>query len=204
MRSAACHSSGMGRSMRRAWRRGGLPLLAVAAFVALPMACGGDDGPTAGGSTAGTAGTGGRPEGTGQACTSPTDCYGTLDGAAVHGDVQCLDGVEDGYCTHLCETDADCCALAGECKDGIEQVCSPFRSTGLMLCFLSCEDADLRPAAGVDASVKVDADEYCAREASADFHCSSTGGGSDNRKVCLPGGGSGGAGGSGANDAGGA
>jgi hypothetical protein len=49
-----------------------------------------------------------------------------------------------------------------------------------MHCFVSCEDEDL------DAVQLSDGDAYCQRYASAAFHCRSTGGGADNRKVCLP------------------
>src|SRR5215470_16072534 len=84
------------------------------------------------------------PENTGQGCAAPTDCYPGLEAGALKGEVQCLDRVTGGYCTHVCETDADCCAVPGECKSGFKQVCSPFESTGLKMCFLSCEDSDVK------------------------------------------------------------
>jgi hypothetical protein len=109
----------------------------------------------------------------------------------------CLDRVEGGYCTHECEADDDCCAVEGECDEDFSQVCGPFENTGLMLCFLSCEEEDI-DAAGAD-----DGDAFCAEHAGPDFICRSTGGGSANRRVCVPGdntpgvGGAGGMGGEG-------
>jgi len=111
---------------------------------------------------------------TGNSCEVVDDCYEDVDHDELSGAVQCLDRVEGGYCTHRCQTDADCCAADGECEDGApEQVCGPFESTGEQLCFLSCEG---KP------------DSFCTDELSEDFGCRSTGGGSDNRKVCVPGG----------------
>jgi hypothetical protein len=111
---------------------------------------------------------------TGTACDVASECFpGVVDGGLL-GDPICLDRVEGGYCTHTCDTDADCCAAEGECPpDHQPQVCAPFESTGGMYCFLSCE--------GVE-----DGDAFCAEYAHRDFVCRSTGGGSDNRKVCVP------------------
>jgi hypothetical protein len=69
----------------------------------------------------------------------------------------------------------------------LKQVCAPFESTGAKYCFLSCEAADLRPAAdaGTDAGA-IDPNAYCQREATAQFSCRSSGGGATNRKICLP------------------
>jgi hypothetical protein len=106
----------------------------------------------------------------GRACALATQCYSALK-EEPHGAAVCLDRVPGGYCTHECNTDEDCCAVPGECPDGREQVCGPFESTGKRLCFLSCEAQN---------------DAYCARYAYAGFGCRSTGGGSDNRKVCVP------------------
>lgn len=144
------------------------PLLAAALALALGLlvGCGDDDPP--------------GPTATGQACASGDQCYpGVADGALL-GDAVCLDRVENGYCTHHCTQDSDCCAVSGECPDSRAEVCGPFESTGEMYCFLSCENADVEET-GID-----DADDYCARYASAAFHCRSTGGGSKNRKVCVP------------------
>jgi hypothetical protein len=132
---------------------------------------------------------GGRtPDNAGQACTAPTQCYGTLaDRSALQGEVVCLDRVSGGYCTHRCQTDADCCAVAGECWSNLLQVCAPFESTGEMYCFLSCEDADVASgAAQVGAPSTIDTGTYCTTYANPAFGCRSTGGGSANRKVCVP------------------
>lgn len=125
------------------------------------MACGDDDAD-------------GR-QGAGAACDAPDDCYADVDHAELQGEVQCLDRVPGGYCTHTCASDADCCAVDGEC-DGRPQVCAPFESTGIMMCFLSCE--------GVEEA-NDDPDGYCHDHASPEFTCRSTGGGSMNRKVCA-------------------
>jgi len=114
---------------------------------------------------------------TGAACDAPSDCYPDADPAKIAGTVTCLDRVPDGYCTHTCTTDADCCKVDGECPDGRPEVCSPLESTGDYYCFVSCEKADLGGA---------DEGAYCHDYAGPDFGCRSTGGGSDNRKVCLP------------------
>ncbi|MBV1862026.1 MAG: hypothetical protein KUG77_26630 [Nannocystaceae bacterium] len=111
----------------------------------------------------------------GAGCEAPDACYAEADRDEIVGDVQCLDRVPGGYCTHTCSTDADCCVAQGEC-DGRPQVCAPFESTGTMMCFLSCE--------GVDEALD-DPDGYCSEYASESFTCRSTGGGSNNRKVCA-------------------
>jgi hypothetical protein len=124
------------------------------------------------------------PDNTGSQCVAPADCYPGVDRTLLKGgEVQCLDRVDDGYCTHLCSTDDDCCAAPGECKTDIDQVCSPFESTGMRMCFLGCERADIE---GWDGGV-MDENEYCQRRVHSDFVCRSSGGGSQNRKVCVPG-----------------
>lgn len=146
-----------------------------------PAACGDDEGDGAGGS--GNAGTGGLVD-TGASCEVAADCYpGIADD--INGEILCLDRVKGGYCTHLCETDDDCCAVAGECETNLVEVCSPFESTGQMMCFLSCEDDDLTPAEG--QSGPIDPEEFCQREAGPEFICRSSGGGANNRKICVPG-----------------
>jgi hypothetical protein len=130
-----------------------------------------------------------RPENTGQSCTQPSDCYAGLDAGSLKGAVQCLDRVTGGYCTHLCEKDEDCCAVSGECKSGFKQVCSPFESTGQKMCFLSCEATDIRASdAGAPDGGTLDETTYCTTYATSEFACRSSGGGSGNRKVCVPGG----------------
>jgi hypothetical protein len=115
-------------------------------------------------------------ENAGAPCGSPADCYEDVDHADLQGEVVCLDRVPDGYCTHLCQTDADCCAVGGECDNGLPQVCAPFESTNMSMCFLSCEAED------IDGG---DADAYCHDHAHPAFNCRSTGGGTANRKVCT-------------------
>jgi hypothetical protein len=123
----------------------------------------------------------GSPEQTGSVCKVAADCYpGVADGGLV-GEAMCLTRVRDGYCTHTCTRDSDCCAAAGECHTGFPQVCSPFESTGMDMCFLSCEPADVADAGAADDQ------GFCQRFAGPDFICRSSGGGHMNRKVCVPG-----------------
>jgi hypothetical protein len=112
-------------------------------------------------------------ENTGQSCESAAQCYPGVDQTALAGTVTCMDRVEGGYCTHTCSADADCCAVQGECQGGLPQVCAPFESEGVSYCFLSCEDV-------ADETV------FCQENANPAFGCRSTGGGSQNRKVCVP------------------
>ncbi|MFO7565402.1 MAG: hypothetical protein R6X02_22365 [Enhygromyxa sp.] len=147
-----------------------LPLLLLTV-----VACGKDDDKTeVGGET-------GSPDQVGSVCMAPEDCYPNVDHAELAGEVECLDRVPEGYCTHQCESDEDCCALEGECETTLPQVCAPFESTGLMMCFLSCEQAD------VDAAGAPDDQAFCQEQVSPWFICRSTGGGGANRKVCVPG-----------------
>ena len=136
--------------------------------------CGSDDSDDSDGTS-----TDGSPEPTGATCEADDECYPDVGDGALVGDELCLTDVRGGYCTHTCTDDADCCAAEGECKTDLEQVCSPFQSTGQMLCFLSCEADDIPD--------ERDEQEYCQEEASRDFICRSSGGGSDNRKICVPG-----------------
>jgi hypothetical protein len=126
--------------------------------------------------------TGGPNEQTGQACTSVSQCYPLVDAGALQGTATCL-SVTNGYCTHTCQTDADCCAVPGECLTGYKQVCSPFQSANQNYCFLSCDPSAV--TAAPDAGT-TDPTLYCQKYASSSFTCRSTGGGSANRKVCLP------------------
>ena len=111
----------------------------------------------------------------GQPCETADECYQDVDHTELSGDVVCMDEVEGGYCTHHCQTDADCCAVDGECDEdlNLEYVCGPFEATGEMFCFISCEDQE-------------DDTAYCQEWAHSEFICRSTGGGADNRKVCVP------------------
>ena len=142
-------------------RRAATVLVALIAGYAGATACGHDEGDGNGNA--------------GAACDVPDDCYPDADPEEIQGDIMCLDRVPGGYCTHTCTSDADCCAAEGECDDR-PQVCAPFESTGTMMCFLSCEAPDVG---------EEDADGYCHDYASPEFSCRSTGGGSNNRKVCA-------------------
>jgi hypothetical protein len=147
--------------------------LTAAAMVTAVLACSGGGGSApAGPSTP-----------TGQSCTAASQCYATLDGAALHGTVTCLTQLQNGYCTHSCQSDADCCAVPGECTPGFKEVCAPFESTGQTYCFLSCAASDV--TAPPDAGT-TDPTTYCQRYANASFTCRSTGGGSSNQKFCGP------------------
>src|SRR5258708_34629473 len=79
-------------------------------------------------SNSGSGGNSPPPEQTGQSCTTPAQCYPDLDGGTLKGGaVQCLtQGTTNGYCTHSCTTDADCCAVPGEGRTGYKQDCQPF------------------------------------------------------------------------------
>ena len=118
-------------------------------------------------------------ENAGQSCDAPGDCYPEVadEDLPALGELVCLDRVPGGYCTHLCTTDADCCSVEGECETDFPQVCAPFESTGMFMCFLSCEPADIGDN---------DEGSFCQEYAHPDFGCRSTGGGSENRKVCVP------------------
>lgn len=134
---------------------------AIVAVLLLPLACDDD-----------------ADENTGSACGKAEDCFPKLE-EPLKGTAVCLDRVPGGYCTHTCETDADCCAAKGECRTGFPQVCSPFESTGAKYCFLSCEASIVAPTGEDDAT-------YCHENANDAFNCRSSGGGSANRKVCVP------------------
>ena len=141
---------------------------ALALACALASACGSNSG------------TGGVATHTGQTCQVASECYPSLEAGSLRGEPVCLDRVTNGYCTHHCATDTDCCAVPGECPQATAQVCAPFESTGELNCFLSCEDADLKQFGYTDSTA------YCQNYANAAFICRSTGGGSKNRKVCVP------------------
>lgn len=120
------------------------------------------------------------PPNTGQSCQVPSQCYAGIDAGSLLGEPRCLTRVPDGYCTHRCSSDTDCCAVPGECPRGLPELCAPFESAGEMDCFLSCE------AAEVDRAGVSDGNTFCQRYASPAFICRSSGGGTNNRKVCVP------------------
>jgi hypothetical protein len=140
----------------------------------------GDDGEEGDGGN--SAGTGNRPDETGAACEVADDCYPDVAEGELRGEAVCIDRVRDGYCTHTCEMDSDCCAAEGECEASLHEVCSPFESMEGTHCFVSCESEDIAGATGV-----TDEQDYCQKKASPDFICRSSGGGSNNRKICVPG-----------------
>jgi len=190
-----------------------LASVVLPAVLAVYAACSSDDEsasipPPPGTSDQGGAGARGF-EPAGQACTSPSQCYVDLAAAdgggeagaqlAVKGAVHCETKVENGYCTHECTADTDCCAVPGECRTSVKQVCSPFTNTeNPKYCFLSCEDDDIRRAiaanvdaggwdgGAVDGGAAFDPDTYCHHYASVYAVCRSSGGGRENRKVCIP------------------
>lgn len=149
-------------------------LLALALGSASALSCSSDDDTSSGE-------TGGSPDQAGSVCVVPDDCYPEVDHSELAGSVLCLDRVPEGYCTHECGSDQDCCSVEGECVSDLPQVCSPFESTGQMMCFLSCEPED------VSSTDAADEQEFCQNEVHPAFICRSSGGGSQNRKVCVPG-----------------
>ena len=111
----------------------------------------------------------------GAACMAVEDCYPDLDHSELMGTVECLETSGGGYCTHHCSDDSECCAVPGECPSERPQVCAPYTNSAQKRCFLSCEDGDVE---GMDPN------EFCDRYAWPGAGCTSTGGGSQNRKVC--------------------
>lgn len=100
---------------------------------------------------------------TGALCLAVEDCFPEIDHALL-GTVFCEDKFEDGYCTHTCETDEDCCAIDGECAPRIAHVCTPLA------------DDETDALGGADPAA------YCFMGAG----CRSSGGGSENCDICLP------------------
>jgi len=150
-------------------------VLALLSALALPVGCDDDDESPPG-------------EEAGQACAVDADCYAELAGREdLAGAVRCLsDRVPGGYCTHACAEDSDCCAVPGECRTAIAQVCSPLESEAGTYCLLSCEPEDLEAAATEGGYAAPDDNSYCAHYAGPAFGRRSSGGGSANRKVCMP------------------
>ncbi len=160
------------------------PPLLIAGLFSLPLfslSCGKDDNGSGGVAAAGAANII-APGQTGSTCKLATECFADVAKGALQGDALCLDRVQGGYCTHTCTQDSQCCAAPGECKTAHAEVCSPFESTGMMMCLLSCEQADVALAPGM-----IDDEAYCQRFAGSAFSCRSSGGGNQNRKVCMPG-----------------
>lgn len=148
--------------------------LLIPGLFLVALGCAKDDAAEAGNET-------GSPDLAGSVCETPTDCYPGIDPVELAGEVECLDRVDEGYCTHQCASDEDCCAIEGECETDLAQVCAPFESTGLMMCFLSCEPEDVSAAGAEDDAA------FCQEFVSPAFLCRSSGGGQNNRKICVPG-----------------
>jgi hypothetical protein len=110
---------------------------------------------------------------TGDQCAVAADCFEEIDHEQLAGEVTCITKVDGGYCTHECLTDEDCCTVPGECDDGFEYLCAPYTATGESYCFISCEGT-------------VENEHFCRDNAHPDFTCRSTGGGADNKFVCVP------------------
>src|SRR5215472_288737 len=86
----------------------------------------------------------GPPPGqTGSGCTTAAQCYPGLDAAALQGTVTCLTQLQNGYCSHTCQTNVNCCAVPGECPTGLKEVCSPLQSAGLTYCLVACDTASI-------------------------------------------------------------
>jgi hypothetical protein len=177
-------------------------LLASAAVAAVVIACGGSDAGSPGtGTAAGVDGGARGSEPAGQTCTAPSQCYAGVtdagaDGGGISGTVTCLTKVTNGYCTHTCTQDSECCRAPGECLTGVAEVCSPLSNQPEQYCFLSCADADVQRAIAANGSAGYYdggandagsvADAYCRSYAGTSTSCRSSGGGTKNRKVCLP------------------
>jgi hypothetical protein len=113
---------------------------------------------------------------TGSLCAEAADCYRDVDHALL-GEVFCETQFEDGYCTHTCERDEDCCAFEGECMPGIAHVCTPLTNDHTKRCWVSCED---------EARLDADPMAYCFTHAGPGTVCRSSGGGSEKRSICGP------------------
>ena len=111
-----------------------------------------------------------------------SQCYPLVQNqSSIHGAVTCLTQYQGGYCTHTCTSDADCCAVSGECQSGFKEVCSPFENQPTTYCFLSCADADIAAAPNGGTT---DPNAYCQKFGGPSMSCRSTGGGTNNRKFC--------------------
>ena len=102
----------------------------VILFPLLAFAACGEDASDPGATGSGGGGAGRPPEQTGSACEVDGDCFPDVADGELQGEPLCLTRVRDGYCTHTCETDDNCCAVEGECKTDLAQVCSPFHHVG--------------------------------------------------------------------------
>lgn len=90
-------------------------------------------------------------------CDSAEDCSPPPDTEAA-----CVDKGGEGFCSWFCDNDGDCDV---DVDDDYDYVCASFEDSPDMYCFPSCEGEAGCPGG---------------------FECRSTGGGSDNRKICFP------------------
>lgn len=100
---------------------------------------------------------GGGDDGIYASCEVADDCVESIPEDA---DGACLDKGDEGFCTWQCAVDDDCSAAEPSF------VCASFENEATTYCFPSCDEGD----------------DVCP----SGFGCRSTGGGSDNRKVCFP------------------
>jgi hypothetical protein len=126
----------------------------------------------------GCSGSSNAPATTSSSCTSASQCYPGVDAGALRGTPACLTSVGNGYCTHTCASNADCCSGPDNCAAAdIPEICGSFESSGANYCFVSCAATDL-PAGTTDANA------FCARAAGGSSTCRSSGGGTNNTKFC--------------------
>jgi hypothetical protein len=92
-------------------------------------------------------------------CTDADQCADVVPEGAT---AECVDGDAGGFCAWTCATDADC---ADDTDDDWDFVCAPFESADGNWCFPACGEDDACPDG---------------------YSCRSTGGGSENEKVCYP------------------
>jgi hypothetical protein len=97
------------------------------------------------------------------ACEEADDCSDVVPEEATG---ECVEKEGGGFCTWSCTADPDC---DGDQDDDFDFVCAPFESTTGMYCFPACLEG-------------ADEGEDCP----GGYGCRSTGGGSDNRKICFP------------------
>lgn len=97
------------------------------------------------------------------ACEEADDCAELVPEDA---EGTCLDKGDEGFCTWACTADADC---SGDGDEDRDFVCASFEDETGLWCFPSCEGVEDEEDACPDGMT-----------------CRSTGGGSDNRKICFP------------------
>lgn len=101
-----------------------------------------------------------------EACDVVEDCADWIPEGATG---VCLEKSGGGFCSWECAADDDCAAPEDD-EHPYAYVCSSFESDPALYCFPSCEDEG-------------DTDGEVCPEG---FTCRSTGGGSDNRRICFP------------------